>query len=71
MAGTVAPALAGTDAGRDLTDGQLYWTAMQFVTLATDGNRYLSLNGRLSPDQRKALADRAASSFLYGRRNLG
>ena len=71
VASVLMPALARTDAGRDLTDGQLYWTAMQFVTLATDGNRYLSFNGRLSPDQRKALADRAASSFLYGRRNLG
>lgn len=43
---------------------------MQFVTLATDGNRYC-LDGRLRVDQRKALAERATSSFLYGRRNLG
>jgi len=69
-ASVLMPALAGTDAGRGMTDGQLYWTAMQFVTLATDGNRYLSLDGRLNPDQRKDLADRVTSSFLYGRRNL-
>ncbi len=71
VASVLMPVLAKTDAGRGLTGGQLYWTAMQFVTLATDGNRYLSLDGKLSPDQRKALADRVTSSFLYGRRNLG
>jgi hypothetical protein len=54
-----------------MTPGQLYWTAMQFITLATDGNRYLSLDTRLSLDQRKALAERTAATFLYGHRNLG
>ena len=44
---------------------------MQFITLATDGNRYLSLDTRLNAQQRTALAGRVASSFLYGRRNLG
>ena len=71
VASVLMPILAATDAGRDLTEAQLYWTAMQFVTLATDGNRYLSLSGRRSPDQRKALAERVTSSFLYGRRKLG
>jgi AcrR family transcriptional regulator len=71
VAAILMPALAATDPGRGMTDGQLYWTAMQFTTLATDGNRYLSLDVKLSPDQRKALADRVVSSFLYGRRNLG
>jgi hypothetical protein len=64
------PILASTEAGRDLIEPQLYWSAMQFVTLATDGNRYLSLNGRRSPDQRKALADRVTCNFLYGHRKL-
>jgi AcrR family transcriptional regulator len=67
VAAVLMPILAATDAGRDLTEAQLYWTAMQFVTLATDGNRYLSLSGRRGPDQREALAERVASSFLYGR----
>ncbi|HEX4507730.1 MAG TPA: TetR/AcrR family transcriptional regulator [Alphaproteobacteria bacterium] len=71
VASVLMPVLAATDAGRALTEAQLYWTAMQFVTLATDGNRYLSLNGRRGPDQRKALAERVTSSFLYGRRKLG
>jgi AcrR family transcriptional regulator len=70
VASALVSVLARTDAGRDLTPGQLYWTAMQFITLATDGNRYLSLHTRLNPEQRKALAQRVASSFLYGRRNL-
>jgi AcrR family transcriptional regulator len=71
VASALMPVLAKTDAGRGLTEAQLYWTAMQFVTLATDGNRYLSLTGRRSAEQRKALATRVTSSFLYGRRKLG
>jgi TetR/AcrR family transcriptional repressor of mexJK operon len=71
VASALIPLLAATDTGRGLTQGQLYWTAMQFITLATDGNRYLSLDTRLSAQQRNALADRVASTFLYGRRNLG
>jgi len=71
VASDLMPILAATNAGRDLTEAQLYWTAMQFVTLATDGNRYLSLSGRRSPEQRKTLAERVTSSFLYGRRKLG
>ncbi len=70
VAAALIPVLAATDAGRDLTQSQLYWTAMQFVTLATDGNRYLSLDTWLNQEQRKALADRTASSFLYGRRDM-
>jgi AcrR family transcriptional regulator len=70
VASVLMPILAATGAGRGLTEAQLYWTAMQFVTLATDGNRYLSLNGGRSPDQRKALAERVASNFLYGHRKL-
>jgi AcrR family transcriptional regulator len=71
VASALIPVLAATDTGRGLTQSQLYWTAMQFITLATDGNRYLSLDTRLNAEQRNALADRVASSFLYGRRNLG
>jgi AcrR family transcriptional regulator len=71
VAAVLMPLLAATDAGRDLTEAQLYWTAMQFVTLATDGNRYLSLTGRRSPEQRKALAERVTSDFLYGRSTTG
>jgi len=71
VASVLTGVLAATDAGRDLTQSQLYWTAMQFITLATDGNRYLSLDTRLNAEQRNALAERVASSFLYGRRNLG
>jgi AcrR family transcriptional regulator len=71
VAAALMPVLAATDSGRGMTEGQLYWAAMQFVTLATDGNRYLSLDSRLTADRRKSLADRAASSFLYGRRKLG
>jgi len=71
VATVLMPILAATDAGRDLSEAQLYWTAMQFVTLATDGNRYLSLSARRSPEERKALAERVTSSFLYGRRKLG
>jgi AcrR family transcriptional regulator len=71
VASALIPVLAATGTGRGLTPGQLYWTAMQFITLATDGNRYLSLDTRLNAQQRNALAERVASSFLYGRRNLG
>jgi AcrR family transcriptional regulator len=71
VASALIAVLAATDAGRDLTQGQLYWTAMQFITLATDGNRYLSLDTRLNAQQRTALAERVATSFLYGRCNLG
>jgi AcrR family transcriptional regulator len=71
VASALIPVLAATDTGRGLTQAQLYWTAMQFITLATDGNRYLSLDTRLNAQQRTALAERVASSFLYGRRNLG
>jgi AcrR family transcriptional regulator len=70
VASVLVSVLAKTDAGRDLTPSQLYWTAMQFITLATDGNRYLSLDRRRNAEQRKALAARVVSSFLYGRRNL-
>ncbi len=70
VAAALTDVLARTDAGRYLTPGQLYWTAMQFVTLATDGNRYLRLDTRLTAAQRKALAQRVAKSFLHGRRNL-
>ena len=71
LASALIAVLAETDAGRDMTEGQLYWAAMQFVTLATDGNRYLSLDTKLSLEQRKALAERTVATFLYGHRNLG
>lgn len=71
VASALNAVLAETDAGRDMTPGQLYWAAMQFITLATDGNRYLSLDTRLGLEQRKALAERTAATFLYGHRNLG
>jgi AcrR family transcriptional regulator len=71
VAAALTAVLATTDAGRDMTPGQFYWTAMQFITLATDGNRYLSLDTRLSLEQRTALAERTAAAFLYGHRNLG
>ncbi len=71
VASALAAVLTATDAGRGMTPGQLYWTAMQFITLATDGNRYLSLDTKLSLDQRKALAGRTAATFLYGHGNLG
>jgi len=71
LAQALSAVLAGTDAGRDLNESQLYWTAMQFITLATGGNRYLSLDTRLNADQRKALAESTVATFLYGHRNLG
>jgi AcrR family transcriptional regulator len=64
-------AFAQTEAGRHLTPGQSLWAAMQFITLATDGNRYLSLNTRLTVADRRALAERTARTFLYGYGKLG
>jgi AcrR family transcriptional regulator len=71
MAAALTCAFAQTEAGRSLSPGQGLWAAMQFVTLATDGNRYLSLNTRLSVAERRALAERTAHAFLYGHRKLG
>lgn len=58
-------------AGRGLTRGERDWLAMQFITLATDGNRYLSLDTKLTLTDRRALARRTADAFLYGHRKLG
>ena len=71
MAAALTCVFAQTGAGQALTPGQSLWAAMQFVTLATDGNRYLSLNTRLSIAERRALAERTAHAFLYGHRKLG
>ncbi len=71
MAAALTCVLAQTEAGRALTPGQHLWAAMQFVTLATDGNRYLSLNTRLTLTERRELAERTVRAFLYGHRKLG
>lgn len=71
MAAALTCVFAQTESGRALTPGQSLWAAMQFITLATDGNRYLSLNTRLSLAERRALAERTARNFLYGHRKLG
>jgi AcrR family transcriptional regulator len=71
MAASLTSTFAETEAGCRLTPGQRLWAAMQFVTLSTDGNRYLSLNTRLSVADRRALAERTAHAFLYGLRKLG
>jgi TetR/AcrR family transcriptional repressor of mexJK operon len=71
MTAALACVFAQTEAGRALTPGQNLWAAMQFITLATDGNRYLSLNTRLSVTERRELAERAVHAFLYGHRKLG
>jgi AcrR family transcriptional regulator len=71
MAAALTCAFAQTEMGLGLTPGQNLWAAMQFVTLATDGNRYLSLNTRLTVADRRALAERTARTFLYGYRKLG
>jgi AcrR family transcriptional regulator len=66
----VSDLIAGTPAGRGLTQGQRAWLAEQFFTLATDGNRYLSLDTKLAATERRTLARRAAQAFLYGHRKL-
>lgn len=71
MAAALTCVFAQTEAGRALTLGQNLWAAMQFVTLATDGNRYLSLNTRLTVTERRELAERMVRAFLYGHRKLG
>ena len=71
FAAALSAILAKTKPGCEMSAGQLYWAAMQFITLATDGNRYLSLDTKLSAAQRAVLAERAATAFLYGHRNLG
>lgn len=69
--GLITELLAEHPAGRDLTPGQRDWLAMQFVTLSTDGNRYLSIDTKLTLPDRRALARRSAHAFLYGHRKLG
>ncbi len=71
MAASLTCVFAQTEAGQRLTPGQSLWVAMQFITLATDGNRYLSLNTRLTVTERRELAERTARAFLYGHRKLG
>ena len=71
MAAALTCVFAQTEAGQALTPGQNLWAAMQFVTLATDGNRYLSLNTRLTLTERRELAERTVRAFLYGHRKLG
>ncbi len=60
--------LVGHPAGEMLTEGQRHWLAMQFVTLSTDGNRYLSIDIKPTPAERRARADRAAGALLFGHR---
>jgi AcrR family transcriptional regulator len=62
--------LAAHPAGQGLTDGQRRWLAMQFITLSTDGNRYLSIDTKSTLPDRRALAQRTAHAFLYGHRKL-
>jgi TetR/AcrR family transcriptional repressor of mexJK operon len=68
---SITQRLAEHPAGHDLTQGQRDWLATQFVTLSTDGNRYLSIDIKPTPANRRALAQRAARAFLYGHRKLG
>lgn len=42
------------------------WAAMQFMTLATGGNRYLVLNPSLDSSERQHTAKLAVSTFLHG-----
>lgn len=63
--------LAEHPAGHGLTPGQRDWLAMQFITVSTDGNRYLSIDTKLTSADRRALAQRTVRAFLYGHRKLG
>jgi hypothetical protein len=43
---------------------------LQCLTLATDGNRYLSVDAASGGEDRDATASRAAAAFLYGHRGM-
>jgi AcrR family transcriptional regulator len=68
LIGGVTKHLRAIPAGRALSEPDLAWAAMQFLTLATDGNRYLSVDAAPTPAERRQLAARAADAFINGRR---
>jgi len=64
----VTQLLGSSAAGAGLTQEQLNWVARQFLTLCTDGNRYLSIDTKLTAANRRVLARRAVTLFLHGQR---
>jgi TetR/AcrR family transcriptional repressor of mexJK operon len=62
--------LGDYESSRALDEGQRRWLALQCLTLATDGNRYLSVDAASGGEDRDATASRAAAAFLYGHRGM-
>lgn len=66
IAGPLAAFLKDRMGKGELAPGDPDWLAMQFITLATGGNRYLSADPGPSQADRERIAVKTVSTFLHG-----